>query len=116
MSSITLNFSDTGTVWRLGIRLKEHKDARVELSVNHIRVCTHSLLFLYHFKCHPLLHAQSPTPLVSQARLSHTESLVLYRRAFGSAESATSSIFIVGGLLEINALILHCSLSKLLAH
>ena len=47
------------------------------------------------------------------------ESLVLYRWAFGSAESATSSIFIVGGLLEINALILHCrkaSLNKLLAH
>ena len=60
--------------------------------------------------------------IVSQARLSHTEieSLVLYYRwSFGSAESATSSIFIVGGLLEINALILHCrkaSLNKLLAH
>ena len=59
--------------------------------------------------------------LVSQARLSHREreSLVLYRWAFGSAESATSTIFIVGGLLEINALILHCrkaSLNKLLAH
>ena len=45
------------------------------------------------------------------ARLSHSESLV--------AESATPSIFIVCGLLEIDVLILHyrkASLNKLLAH
>ena len=56
--------------------------------------------------------------IVSQARLAHGESGTL-PLSIGSAESATSRIFIVGGLLEINALILHCrnaSLNKLLAH
>ena len=52
--------------------------------------------------------------VVSQARLER-----VWNFTVGSAESATSSIFIVGGLIEINVLILHCrkaSLNKLLAH
>ena len=56
--------------------------------------------------------------LAGQTR-TRRESLVLYHWAFGSAESATSSIFTGGGLPEINALILHCrkaSLNKLLTH